>query len=86
MEQLSIITAKTDPALKADAEVIFKELGMSLDEAINLFLIQVKHHRTLPFDFEMPNEETARALNEAENDIDMIVCENEDDMFKKLGI
>ena len=38
MEQLSTITAKTYPVLKADVEFIFKELGMSLDEAINLFL------------------------------------------------
>jgi len=86
MEQLSTITARIDPALKADVEVIFKELNLSVNEAISLFFIQVRHHRNLPFDSEIPNEETAKALDEAEKGIGLIVCENEDDMFGKLGI
>ncbi|MDM8544794.1 type II toxin-antitoxin system RelB/DinJ family antitoxin [Desulfococcaceae bacterium HSG9] len=86
MKQLSTITAKIDPTLKADVEVIFKELNLSTNEAINLFFIHVKGCRSLPFDSEIPNEETKKALDEAEKGIDLIVCENEDDMFKKLGI
>ncbi|CAN2039658.1 DNA-damage-inducible protein J [Candidatus Magnetomoraceae bacterium gMMP-15] len=86
MEQLSTITAKIDPVLKADVEVIFKELNLSVNEAINLFFIHVKGHRNLAFDSKIPNEETVKAIDEAKKGIDLIVCENEDDMFKKLGI
>ncbi|MEZ4524983.1 MAG: hypothetical protein R2941_03575 [Desulfobacterales bacterium] len=37
MAELSTITAKIDPKLKAEAESIFHEMNLSLNEAINLF-------------------------------------------------
>ena len=40
MKQLSTITARIDPTLKADVEVIFKELNLSVNEAINFFLFR----------------------------------------------
>jgi len=86
MAQLSTITAKIDPVLKTEVESIFQEMNLSIDEAINLFFIQVKRYRTLPFELEIPNEETVKAINEARKGIDLVVCEDENDMFKKLGI
>jgi DNA-damage-inducible protein J len=86
MAELSTITAKIDPILKAEVETIFQKMDLSINEAINLFFVQVKHSGTLPFGLEIPNEETIRAINNARKGIDLVVCENEDDMFKKLGI
>lgn len=86
MIELSTITAKIDPKLKAEVENIFHEMNLSLNEAINLFFVQVKYCGTLPFESETPNKETVRAINEARKGIGLAVCENEDDMFKKLGI
>ncbi len=86
MTELSTITAKIDPKLKAEVESIFHEMNLSLNEAINLFFVQVKYCRALPFESEIPNEETVKAINEARKGIGMVVCEDEDDMFKKLGI
>lgn len=37
-------------------------------------------------EIKMPNKETLKAMQEAENDINMTECTNADDMFKKLGI
>ncbi len=84
--ELSIITATIDPILKSEVEGIFKKLDLSLNEAINLFFVQVKHCRTLPFETEIPNKETLKAIDEARKGIGLVVCENEDDMFEKLGI
>lgn len=86
MTQLSTITARIDPILKTEVESIFHDMNLSINEAINLFFVQVKHCRSLPFDPEIPNEETVKAINEARKGIGLIVCENEDDMFEKLGI
>jgi len=33
-----------------------------------------------------PNKETIKAIEDAENDINMTKCADADDMFKKLGI
>jgi len=86
MIKLSTITTTVDPILKTEVEDIFKELGLSLNEAINLFFVQVKYCKTLPFETTVPNAETIKTINEARKGIGMVICENEDDMFKKLGI
>jgi len=84
--KLSTITAMIDPILKSEVEGIFKELGLSLNEAINMFFVQVKHCRTLPFETKVPNAETMKTIDEARKGIGLVMCENEDDMFQKLGI
>jgi DNA-damage-inducible protein J len=48
-----MIRARTEPELKADVEGIFKELGLSATEAINLFYRQVRLKNGLPFEVRM---------------------------------
>ena len=86
MARTATIMAEIDPNLKTEVENIFKELGITTAEAIDAFYHKVKQHHGLPFDMEMPNEETLQAMYEAEKGIDLIVCENAEDMFKKLDI
>ena len=86
MSKTATITAEIDPILKTEVEDIFRELGLTPSEALDLFFQQVKRYHRLPFDTEIPNEETEQAIYEAERGIDLVVCENADDMFKKLGI
>jgi len=86
MSKTATITAEIDPILKDEVENIFKELGITTTEAIDAFYYQIKRYRRLPFDVENPNEETLKAIDEAEKGIDLVVCENAEDMFKKLGI
>ena len=38
------------------------------------------------FDVRIPNAETLKAIDEAENGIDLIKCDDADDLFRKLGI
>jgi len=42
-------TTMIEPELKSDVEGIFKELGLSATEAINLFYRQVRLKKGLPF-------------------------------------
>ena len=42
MAKISTVRARIEPELKADVEKLFKELGISTTEAINLFYRQVK--------------------------------------------
>lgn len=43
------ITVRTDEQTKAEVEELFKELGISVSSAINLFLKQAIKERGLPF-------------------------------------
>ena len=62
---------KLDREIKEKAKEIFKELGMTMGEAVNIFLSQVALHKGLPFEVKIPNEETKKAIEEARIGINM---------------
>ena len=51
--------------LKAEAVEIFNGFGLSISDAIRLFLIQVATHRKLPFKVKIPNTVTVAAMKES---------------------
>ena len=54
-----------DSEMKAKAKEIFKQYGVSLSDAINMFLTQSVLERGLPFELKIPNEETIKAIEDA---------------------
>ncbi len=58
---------------KEQAKAIFKEYGMGLSDAINIFLTQSVASRGLPFEVRlpeeqyMPNEKTIQAIEDIDN-------------------
>ena len=57
-----------DPALKAEAVALFKNIGLDLSTAISLFLSQAVREKKILFEIKLdiPNETTIEALNEKE--------------------
>ena len=62
---------KLDVEIKAKAKKIFKELGITMGEAVNIFLNQVALHKGLPFEVKIPNAETRQAIEDARKGINM---------------
>ncbi|CAA6823824.1 MAG: DNA-damage-inducible protein J [uncultured Sulfurovum sp.] len=62
---------KLDVEVKAKAKEIFKELGITMGEAVNIFLNQVALHKGLPFEVKIPNDETKKVIEEARKGINM---------------
>ncbi len=60
------INIQMEGQLKDEAEKILKRLGVSISEAVNIFLRQVVLQKGFPFDVKIPNEETIRAFRETE--------------------
>ena len=60
-------TIRLDTRVKADAEKLFNDLGMTLSGAFNIFLHQALLVQGLPFAVrkEPPNKKTAAAMREA---------------------
>lgn len=62
---------KLDPVVKHEAQAIFAQLGLTLGEAVNLFLNQVKLNKGLPFELKIPNTKTQQIMKEAQEGINM---------------
>ncbi len=58
---------RIDPTVKEESESIFKSLGLSLSDAINVFLHKSIQVGGIPFDVRQPryNAQTEAAMNEA---------------------
>ena len=61
-------SCRMDTEVKRDSEALYKELGMNLTTAINVFLKESLRVGGFPFDVRLdrPNKETAAAMLEAE--------------------
>lgn len=67
MAKTENINIRIEPELKKEAEETLDYLGLTMAEAIKLFLKQVTLTDSIPFKIEIPkyNKETLEAMNEA---------------------
>jgi DNA-damage-inducible protein J len=86
MNKTSTVRARIQPDLKNKAEQVFSKLGLTSTQAISLFYKQVELRNGLPFDIVIPNENTLRTFRKTDAGKDLIVCNDIQDMFEKLGI
>ena len=86
MGKTSTIRARIEPELKDKAEHIFQQLGLTTTQAITLFYKQVELKKGLPFDVAIPNETTLKTFSNTDSGRDLIICNDTDDMFKKLDL
>lgn len=86
MRKTSTVHARIEPDLKNETEELFHKLWLSVTQAITLFYKQVQMRKGLPFDVIIPNEATRRTFEDTDADRNLIVCEDADDMFNKLGV
>ncbi len=65
---MSTVQFRTDETIKTQASAIFQELGITMSDAINIFLRQSIMHGGLPFELKIPkyNEATLAALIDME--------------------
>lgn len=60
---------RIDNNVKERAEIVLKEIGMSVSTAIEVFLIQVARSKRIPFDIKIdyiPNQETVNVIKDVE--------------------
>jgi DNA-damage-inducible protein J len=69
MAKTAVINVRTEPEIKERAENLYKSMGVSLSDAINMFLYKSIDFCGLPFELcrEIPNVETIAAMKEADD-------------------
>lgn len=83
------LSIRMDADLKAQADALFNELGMTLTTAFNIFVRQSLRKGGIPFDVKLdqPNKETIAAMLEAEkiaNDPSIKGYDDLDELFAEL--
>lgn len=78
------IRVRVNSDLKKSTQSILKGLGLSMSDAVNLFLTQVEQYRGLPFPVQLPPH-TQQAFEDA-RDGQLIHYSTIEDMNKDLGI
>jgi DNA-damage-inducible protein J len=69
MAKTASVSVKVDSELKKQVEDIYARYGMTLSQAVKIFLYESRNEKGLPFDLrteESFNEETIAAMREAE--------------------
>lgn len=61
-----VIRSRIDPAVKGEASRLFHEMGLTMSDAIRLFLYQVVAEKALPFSVKAPNAVTVAAMEAAD--------------------
>lgn len=73
-----------DSDTKQKAQEIFKQYGLGLSEAFNIFLTQSVLERGIPFEIKIPNDITLEAIKDARTNKNMTKVSLED-LKKDLG-
>ncbi len=60
-----VIRSRISPVMKKKAVKVFDQMGLTLSEAIRLFIYQSVAQHKIPFSINIPNEETQLAMEDA---------------------
>ena len=58
----AMIHVRIDPKLKSQASKTFGKMGLSLSEAVRVFLTRAATDQAFPFELRVPNAETVAAI------------------------
>ena len=87
MPKTDTLHIRVKPDVKAKAEQTLRDLGLSITEAVNVFLNQVILQEGIPFKIEKPrfNKETLQAMEDVKNNKNLSkTFDSIEDMFEEL--
>ena len=65
MPSTDMIHVRVDANLKANAAHALESMGLSVSDAVRIFLTRVVSDQAIPFELKVPNTETQQAMQEA---------------------
>jgi DNA-damage-inducible protein J len=61
-----MVHVRVDEKMKAEAAATLEAMGLSVSDAVRVFLKRVVAEKRLPFELKVPNAETRAAMEEAD--------------------
>ena len=54
MSKTAVVTARVEPEVKKEAEKVLSQVGLTMSQAMNLYLRQIAYQRRIPFELVAP--------------------------------
>ena len=61
----SVVRARIDEHVKAEAEVVLASIGLTVSDAFRMMMIRIANEKALPFEPFVPNDATIAAMKAA---------------------
>jgi DNA-damage-inducible protein J len=65
MTENTIVRARIDEGIKAEASAVLSAMGLTVSDAFRMMMTRIAAEKALPFEPLVPNEETIEAMREA---------------------
>jgi DNA-damage-inducible protein J len=80
----SVVRARIDEHVKAEAEVVLASIGLTVSDAFRMMMIRIAKERALPFEPFVPNDTTIAAMKAARSG-KLVKVGTPDSLLKKLN-
>ncbi|MDR3423548.1 MAG: type II toxin-antitoxin system RelB/DinJ family antitoxin [Alphaproteobacteria bacterium] len=84
MSANSVVRARIDGQVKAEAAAVLATIGLTVSDAFRLMLTRIAREKKLPFEPLIPNEETIEAMKAARRG-ELIEVGSIDNLFAELN-
>lgn len=85
MSTKTIVRARIDEHIKAEATAILEEMGLTVSDATRILLTRIAREKRFPLEL-IPNALTAETLTKSERGVDVYKAKDTEDLFKQLEI
>lgn len=80
----SVVRARIDEHIKAEAEVVLASIGLTVSDAFRMMMIRIAKERALPFEPFVPNDTTIAAMKAARSG-ELVTAGTPDSLLEKLN-
>ena len=81
-----VVRARISASLKRDVEKVLDRLGLTISEAISLYMSQIKLNNGIPFEVKIPNKTTTEVFKATDNNKDIVKIKSVKQVIKDAGI
>lgn len=82
----AVVRARVNAYLKNDVENLLENLGLTMSEAISLYLAQIKLTGGIPFEVKMPNETTLETFKDTDRHKKVVKAKSIREIFERAGL
>jgi DNA-damage-inducible protein J len=80
----SVVRARIDEHIKAQAETVLASIGLTVSDAFRMMMIRIAKEKALPFEPLIPNDETIEAMKAARRG-ELVKAGSADRLLEKLN-